>query len=802
MHNNNKAVRQTFGSPQVHSLYVLVIAWLLIVAAPAAIASEVVAILTDGPGARPMMSQQALESEIISLTSGEFEVSFPVDKQLSGNWTAQGISAALDKLLSDRDVDIVLCLGVLASQEAARRSDLPKPVLATQVIDPRLQGYPLLNGASGRKNFAYISNVRSIDDDLALFKEAVRFEHVAVLVDRGILAGFPDLSRDKGAQLASALGIRLTPVSVGETLATALDAIPADVDAIYVTPLLRFADAGISGLADKLIERKLPSFSAYGMSELNDGLLMATGGRPEDEVRLIRRIALNVQRILLGEDAGAIPVALQESRRLAINMRTAEAIGFAPRFAVLTEAEQLFAEETAQGAPLTLLEAMNRAADANLGLLVASSDPLLAGEDVRFARADLLPQFQLQAGAARIDDDRAVPGFRAEKSSDVEAQGSQLIYGDDAWAGYRISEYLETATSEAYRGFILDTLQASGRAYLNVLRLIALENVQRSNLEVTRTNLELARVREAIGFSGRSDVLRWESEIATARRLLIDATANKRQAEDQLLQLLNMPQIKSVKPDDASVEKTLAMFSQPRFQALIDNAITWETFQDFVVDQGLQNSPEIGQVEQQVMAGERQVTAAQRRYWLPQFNLEGFAARNLDRSGAGSNWEALGIDDRSWQVGINARLPVFNGGALRADLNKSRYSLKQTRDRQDFTAQDVETRIRIAMEQVSSSYAAIDLTAEAARASVENLRIVIDAYSKGARSVTDLVDAQNNALFAELSAAEAKYIYLGDVINVLRESGDFSLMLDPQYMNDWYQDVEEFFRVRGVPLIY
>ncbi len=157
-----------FGSPRVRSLYFLLIGLLLSVAAPAVIASEVVAILTDGPGARPMVSQQALETEIVSLTSGEFAVKFPLDKQLNGNWTEQGISAALDRLLTDSDVDIVLCLGVLASQEAARRSDLPKPVLATQVIDPRLQGYPLLNGASGRQNFAYISNVRSIDDDLAL----------------------------------------------------------------------------------------------------------------------------------------------------------------------------------------------------------------------------------------------------------------------------------------------------------------------------------------------------------------------------------------------------------------------------------------------------------------------------------------------------------------------------------------------------------------------------------------------------------------------------------------------------------
>jgi len=769
---------------------------------PAAMAGQVIGILADGPGARPFVPQQALEAEILSLTAGEFDVSFPAAKQLTGNWSSAGTSAALDKLLNDPEVDLVICVGVLSSQEAARREVLQKPVVATVTADPELQGFPLVKGVSGRRNFVYITNVRNIDDDLKLFKQAVRFSHVAVMVDQGVLAGFGNFSFIKADQLRSLLGIEITPVPVGDSLEASVRAIPADVDAVYVTPLLRFGDEGMQSLGNALIKRKLPSFSSYGISELNDGLLMATGGRPEDDVRLVRRIALNVQRILLGEDPGGIPVALQESRRLAINMRTAQAIGFAPRFAVLTEAEQLFADETQQGAPITLLEAMNRSAQANLGLQVAASDPLLAEEDVRSARSGLLPQFQLEAGATRIDADRALPGFQAEKSSDVEALGSQLIYGDDAWASYRISEYLASATDAAYRATILDTLQASGRAYLNVLRLTALEDVQRSNLEVTRTNLELARMRESIGFSGRSDVLRWESEIATARRLLINATASRRQSEDQLLQLLNLPQIKAVRPVDASVEQTLAMFSQPRFQALIDNAQTWETFQNFVVAEGLKNAPEIDRVEQQILAGERQVTAAQRRYWLPQFNLQGFVGRNIDRSGAGSDFASRGIDDESWQVGVNARLPVFNGGALRADLNRSRYALKQSRDRQSFAAQDVETRIRISMEQVGSSYSAIELTAEASRASIENLRIVMDAYSKGARSVTDLVNAQNNALFAELSAAQAKYIYLGDVINVLRESGDFSLMLDPQYMNDWYRDVEAYFGERGVPLVY
>ena len=69
-------------------------------------------------------------------------------------------------------------------------------------------------------------------------------------------------------------------------------------------------------------------------------------------------------------------------------------------------------------------------------------------------------------------------------------------------------------------------------------------------------------------------------------------------------------------------------------------------------------------------------------------------------------------------------------------------------------------------------------------------------------SVITLIDAQNAALGSDLAAAEAKYLYLGDIIEVLRVAGDFSLMLDPQYFNDWFRAVESYFSARGVKLKY
>ena len=47
-----------------------------------------------------------------------------------GNWTEKAVSDGINRLLADPGVDLVIALGVLASNDAAIRGDLPKPVLA------------------------------------------------------------------------------------------------------------------------------------------------------------------------------------------------------------------------------------------------------------------------------------------------------------------------------------------------------------------------------------------------------------------------------------------------------------------------------------------------------------------------------------------------------------------------------------------------------------------------------------------------------------------------------------------------
>ncbi len=791
----------------------VLLAWLCPVST---LAATVIGIVEDGPQPRPIVPLAQLEQEIRGLAGNEFDVSMPGDKRLDGGWTLAGVSAAIQRQLDDPDVDIVITTGLIGSHLAAQIDDLPKPVIALIVADVQLQQMPAVRSGnkvvSGKTNFVYLARVSvtdgrgssfvqtNIDEAIEIFHDAVGFRHLAVLIDRLTIEAIPALAAQKANDVSARLGVRTTVVPFDD-VANALAAIPGDVDGVLVGPLMRLDVEGMQALAQGFVDRRLPSFALLGRTELPYGILMTSGGREEDAVRYARRLALNVQRILLGDPPGEIDVRIAEPQRLAINMRTASAIGFFPRYAAIMDAETLFDDEFDEGEPLGLAEAMLEALQANLQLNVAAHDPLLARENRKLARAQLLPQLGIGAQAVRIDEDRANPVIQSERSVDAEIRGSQVIYSDDVRAAWQIAAYLENAADYGYQSASLDTLQSAARGYLNVLRSRALERVQRANLEVTRANLELARMRQSIGASGRADVLRWESQLATDRQNLVETESERRVALAAFNQVLNRPPHTGFTPADEDLSGSIAVFQDERFRSFIDNAAVWRTFQDFLVEQTLQHAPELKELDRLIAAQRRRVVAARRKYYVPELSLGGTYGENISRGGAGSDLSLTGLDNESWSIALSATWPLFSSGALRASLNRDRFSLRQLERSRDATAQQLETRTLVALHRASGSYPSIEFSHEAAQAASENLELVTDAYRAGSVSVTELIDAQNAALAARLRAEDARYAYLIDAVDVLRATGDFALLVEPGSTEPWFQEVESYIRdhARSIP---
>ena len=89
------------------------------------------------------------------------------------------------------------------------------------------------------------------------------------------------------------------------------------------------------------------------------------------------------------------------------------------------------------------------------------------------------------------------------------------------------------------------------------------------------------------------------------------------------------------------------------------------------------------------------------------------------------------------------------------------------------------------------------LSATAETAANENLSLVTDAYSQGTISITELIDAQNNALQAQLNAVNAQYRFMLDWIEIQRAIANFDLLLTPNGFDQWYELLDAYYQQRN-----
>lgn len=780
---------------------------------PAAVGTVRVGFLLDGPWERNDELVALVEREIRILTEGEMDVRFPAAARRLADWSHAGVDRLKEELLADPQVDLVIALGTLSTHAFCCQGPLPKPVVAPLVLDAELQGFPRSGAGSGVHNLAYVAFPDNFVHDVAAFRRVVPIRHLAVLASAPLLDTIPAL-RHEGAARALAAGVQVSrvempsPTSDAE-LAAVLERIPADVDAVYLPPLRHLTGEQLDRLIAGLNRRRLPTFSLLGETEVRRGVLV--GLTPETFFeRLARRIALDVQRILLGEEPGEIPVAFPRRDKLTLNLRTAREIGVSPRWEVLLEAEVL--HPLPESAPrLDLATAVDEAVEANLDLEARRRGVAAGAYDVDAARAVFLPSVEASALGLAIDEDRAAAslGSQAERTVSAGLDAAQLVYSDAALANLDVQRHLQRAREAELDQVRLDVALDAAVAYLTVLRAETLVQVRRNNVELTRRNLELAEVRRDVGAANPAEVYRWQSELASARKALVEADATQSQARIALLRLLARDQSQVLAFTDVGPASADLLSGEERFRDLVDTPRRYAAFTDFMVAEGLEQAPELARLDAAVAAQQRAVRAARRAFYAPTVVLSAQLDEVLDRGGAGSDGSDLfaGLpfpvelpqaDDTSWSLALSARLPLFDGGSrlatkLQAEEDLSRLRLER-RALEDRLAQ----RIRSSLEAARGSFPGIELSRRAASAAAQNLELVSDAYARGAVSILEVLDAQNAALNANLQTANAAYDFLIDLFQGQRAVNRFDFFLTAAERSAWTARLAAWLEARGL----
>tara|TARA_R110002124_G_scaffold45693_2_gene137940 strand:+ start:3008 stop:5317 length:2310 start_codon:yes stop_codon:yes gene_type:complete len=719
-----------------------------------------------------------LKTEIQQTVGNTASVVFSDQNMIASNYDADKAFAQYQSL--SKRTDIILVIGGASFKGVIKSTSFPVPTLGIGVFDPKLQNIPYLeNGTSGVENLSYILTSNSLEKELKAFHDLVQFKQIAIFMDERTADIYAQ--NDYLKELTNDLNATFQVVPVGKSTDKAISSLDPKTDAVFTAITYEKSPAEVKSLADAFIKAKLPSFSIL-REHVDLGILSSLSDDNGIE-QLRRKVALTVEDAIAGKKYSELPVALNFKEKLFFNIATAQKIDFSPTFETLFTAEVVGQEAVNRGTVYSLNQIVSLSLKNNLDIKLSEEDVNLSSNDISFAKSQFLPQVEASASALQIDEDRATASFGAQAEQSLTGSGSltQLIYSEQAIANIQIQKYLAMAQKASLDQQALSVILDTFEAYFNVLKAKTGLQIQQENFESSKTNLEFAKVRVSIGASNRSDLYRWESEVANATQAVIEAQSAFLQSKLQLGRILNMELNEEFDLAEVSLDdKTFENYTENSLGRFIQTPAQLETFTSFLVKEAQILNPAIQQIDANVLVLDRQLQLNKRSFFTPTLALQAGVDNKLWTGGAGSDVAPTpGVpkqNDITWNVGLNLSLPIFAGGQRKLDLERTTIQQKQIDYQRRDIDQQLELGIRAQLIGLVSASTNVNYSQISAENAQKNFVIVQDSYKRGLVPINQLIDAQNAAFSANLNYSNSVYNYLLSFIRLENIIGRYTLL--------------------------
>ena len=731
-----------------------------------------------------------LSDEISAVVGEDAVLEFPEVSKLVNNFDS---STALNNynVLVENNTDIIIAFGVVNNAVISKIGTYQKPTIVFGALSEELLTDESL--VSNITNYTSIVTSQSYTEDIKLLQKLASPKSIGVVVEKAFIDNLPiastfnDISKDLNIE------IKLIPFDSLSDITSSLD----NIDAVYLAGGFYLSDSEMQELANALIEKRLPSFTSNPVKDVINGIL-ATSHDQSELNQFFRRIALTVESILNGNALATLSTKLESKSTLTVNYNTAEKIGLPLKYSLIASTsfvgnpKEIVADKT-----YTLVSVMQEAITENLELQTIEKDISLTKKDLELAKSDYLPN--ITAGVTGTYVDPQLAEVSNGQSPEITTSGNvtlqQTIFSEAANANISIQKSLRDAQQENYNSEALNTVFNTATAYFTALILKANLSIQNQNLELTKYNLKIATENYEAGQAGKSDVLRFKSEMAQNTQQMVEAINKLEQGYYVLNQLLNNPIDTKIDVEEAELKK--GVFSNYNYEQLgqfLDDPTLRFPFIKFLVQEAINNAPELKALDYNVKATERSERLYGAGRFLPTFALQGQYNYEFSRSGTGSSFPSgfPVIPDGYYTVGLNVSLPIFNQN--RQNINKQIATLQkeQLEISRDNITLNIEKNINDAVLQLINQISNIQLSKVFEDTAKEALDLTQTSYANGAVNIVQLLDAQNNYLQAQLASANATYNYLQSSMQLERSLGLFFLLQDESERTAFIQRFLEF----------
>ena len=389
-----------------------------------------------------------------------------------------------------------------------------------------------------------------------------------------------------------------------------------------------------------------------------------------------------------------------------------------------------------QNDTLTLNQCVDIALKNNPQIRLAQSNYDINYSNLVITRSNIYPQVSLQStwnrnGGTFFQGPTAIP--RTFETYNTGFQGSLLLF-DFGKTYSRISAFSDLADASAQdvinakQSLILNTYIA----YFDYLQAVKLKKVSQESLQQAVEHLKLSRSLFEVGSRPQFDVIKAESDEATARVNLLNAENNIDITRLQLENILN----KKLPPD---------FTLRDEFEVVRDSVSESES-----LNIALQNRPEIIAGKFRVDANKSFLTSA----WtsnLPTINASG-----------GYTWKSFALNQTfqgSWSLGVAVSLPIFEGFALNAGIQEARANLDNAQANYDLTEQGVTLDVRQQYSNLRLSRNQITASRSLLKAAEETLRLAEARFKEEIGSAVEVTDARVAYYNAQVLLIQTLYNY-------------------------------------------
>ena len=289
---------------------------------------------------------------------------------------------------------------------------------------------------------------------------------------------------------------------------------------------------------------------------------------------------------------------------------------------------------------ITFLDVIHTVLHKNLSLQSLQKDVVLKEQDVKIAKSSYFPKLSVSATGAYVDPDSAENSFgqQAEFSTAGNVTFNQVVFSYPAIANIHIQRNLQQAQKENFSSEQLNAVFEASQAYFNALIGKSNAQIRLRNLTLTKKNLQIAEQSFDAGHTGKSDLLRFQSQMAQDTQAIVETVNQLEQNFISLNQLLNNPDGMEIDIEDVELNDDLFRdYNYDAFAEVLDNPELRKPLIEFLIQEGKANAPELKALAYHVQATERSIRLYGLARFLPSFSLQAQYNRTFNRLGAGSS---------------------------------------------------------------------------------------------------------------------------------------------------------------------